>query len=82
LFLTEFGVAVICIIFYLAGDIVGLHLTASQSQCLSSGIVVRVANVYISVAFEQSEELSSIADDSQYYLLKLANEVTYKRLRR
>ena len=64
------------------GDIVGLHMTSSTSAQISSGIVNRVSSTQISVAFDQSEELSNLGDDSQYYIINLANDVTYRRLRR
>ena len=65
------------------GDIVGLHEYGTNSEAtLSSGIVVRVASTYISIAFDQSDQLSNLGDDSQYYIVKLANDVTYKRLKR
>lgn len=68
--------------FTITGDILGLNLTSAPSAQISSGIVTRVSPTQICVAFEQSEELSLIGDDCQYYLVKLANDVTYKRLRR
>ena len=65
------------------GDIVGLHEYGTNAEAtLSSGIVVRVASTYISIAFDQSDQLSNLGDDSQYYIVKLANDVTYKRLKR
>lgn len=57
-------------------------MTSSTSAQISSGIVNRVSSTQISVAFDQSEELSNLGDDSQYYIIKLANDVTYRRLRR
>lgn len=68
---------------YILGDIVGLHQTGPTSTtAISSGIVVKVSSTHISVAFDRSDEPLSLGDECQYYIVKLANDVTYKRLRR
>lgn len=46
---------------------------------LGSGVVSRVASKSIDVAFEENMDLD---EDAQFKLVKLANEVTYKRLKR
>lgn len=66
-----------------SGDIVGLHQTGPTADAsISSGIVTRITSTSISVAFDQSEELNNVGDECQYYVVKLANDVTYRRLRR
>lgn len=70
-----------CDVFF-SGDILGLHLASNPLPMISSGIVTRVASSHISVAFDQSAELSDLGSDVQYYVVKLANDVTYRRLRR
>lgn len=62
----------------------GLSLSSSNSsnEELGSGIVTKVSQSAISVAFDENQELFSLDDDSNYKLMKLANDVTYKRLKR
>ncbi|KAM8807846.1 DNA-binding protein SMUBP-2 [Eudromia elegans] len=65
------------------GDIVGLYESAGQGDTLSTGIVTRVTSTAVTVAFEQSQEgLLSVGHEGSYRLLKLANDVTYKRLKK
>ncbi|XP_056137744.1 DNA-binding protein SMUBP-2 [Lampris incognitus] len=65
------------------GDIVGLYDTSecSAASQLGTGIVTRVSQTSITVAFEDSQDGLSIETDSLYNLLKLANDVTYKRMK-
>lgn len=66
------------------GDIVGLYDTAgctADSQ-IGTGIVTRVSQASISVAFDDSKEGLSFDTEAFYNLLKLANDVTYKRMKR
>uniref|UniRef100_A0A669EEI3 DNA-binding protein SMUBP-2 n=1 Tax=Oreochromis niloticus TaxID=8128 RepID=A0A669EEI3_ORENI len=66
------------------GDIVGLYDTtgcAAASQ-ISTGIVTRVGQASISVAFDDLKDGHSFDSDALYNLLKLANDVTYKRMKR
>ncbi|KAL3878418.1 hypothetical protein ACJMK2_030771 [Sinanodonta woodiana] len=66
------------------GDIVGLNPSTgdSESESLGSGIVTRSSQSAVSVAFDDSQDLFSLDDDGLYKLTKLANDVTYKRLKR
>ncbi|NXG50364.1 SMBP2 protein, partial [Psilopogon haemacephalus] len=65
------------------GDIVGLYESAGQGELLSTGIVSRLTSKAVTVAFEESQQgLPSLERDSSYRLLKLANDVTYHRLKR
>ncbi|XP_019934560.2 DNA-binding protein SMUBP-2 [Paralichthys olivaceus] len=66
------------------GDIVGLYdaggcTAASQ---IGTGIVTRVSQTSISVAFDDSKDGLSFDTDALYSLLKLANDVTYKRMKK
>uniref|UniRef100_A0A671W8K9 DNA-binding protein SMUBP-2 n=1 Tax=Sparus aurata TaxID=8175 RepID=A0A671W8K9_SPAAU len=65
------------------GDIVGLYDTGgctADSQ-ISTGIVTRVSQASVSVAFDDSKDGLSFDTDALYNLLKLANDVTYKRMK-
>ncbi|XP_061465901.1 DNA-binding protein SMUBP-2 isoform X2 [Rhineura floridana] len=61
------------------GDIIGLYETASQGDPLSTGIVTRIAPRSITIAVD---EPVSLGQENSYRLLKLANDITYKRLKR
>lgn len=65
------------------GDIVGLYDTGGCSAVsqISTGIVTRVTQAAISVAFDDSKDGLSFDTDALYNLLKLANDVTYKRMK-
>lgn len=62
------------------GDIVGLYDSGgcSASSQISSGIVTRVAQGSLSVAFDEG---LTVETDSLYNILKLANDITYKRMK-
>ncbi|XP_073327807.1 DNA-binding protein SMUBP-2 [Pagrus major] len=65
------------------GDIVGLYDTGgctADSQ-ISTGIVTRVSQAAVSVAFDDSKDGLSFDTDALYNLLKLANDITYKRMK-
>ncbi|XP_075019777.1 DNA-binding protein SMUBP-2 isoform X2 [Calonectris borealis] len=65
------------------GDIVGLYDSAGQADPLSTGIVTRVTSKAVTVAFEESRDgMLSVDRESSYRLLKLANDVTYNRLKK
>lgn len=68
------------------GDIAGISLTNSslQDDLLATGIVSRVSSTSIQVALEKSDESVSLDSNTNelYRLIKLANEITYKRLKR
>ena len=66
------------------GDIVGVSISKSDgnTEQLASGIVSRVTPASVSVAFDESHDSLELEDDAQYKLVKLANDVTYKRLKR
>ncbi|XP_061165035.1 DNA-binding protein SMUBP-2-like [Saccostrea echinata] len=65
------------------GDIVGLNASSAPpgEEGLGSGIVTHTGKSAISVAFDEKEDLFSLSEDDQYKLTKLANDVTYKRLK-
>ncbi|NXT00568.1 SMBP2 protein, partial [Jacana jacana] len=65
------------------GDIVGLYHSAGWGEPLSTGVVTRVTSKAVTVAFEESRDgMLSVDRESPYRLLKLANDVTYNRLKR
>ena len=53
-----------------------------QADNQVSGVVSRVLPASVQVAFEESEDVFSLEDDKQYRLTKLANDVTYRRMKR
>ncbi|XP_077372251.1 DNA-binding protein SMUBP-2 [Festucalex cinctus] len=66
------------------GDIVGLYDSGgcSATSQINTGIVTRVSQTSISVAFDDSKDGLSFDTEALYSLLKLANDVTYKRMKR
>ncbi|ESN99732.1 hypothetical protein HELRODRAFT_176492 [Helobdella robusta] len=65
-----------------SGDIVGLSLTSPNEEIIATGIVSKVLQTSISVAFDDVDKLLNLSDDDQYKVIKLANDVTYKRVQR
>ncbi|XP_071481045.1 DNA-binding protein SMUBP-2-like [Diadema antillarum] len=68
-----------------SGDIAGVSVSNSDttsSSLLASGIVSKVTATSIAVAFEENVEGLSRGHDVTYKLTKLANDVTYRRLKR
>ena len=67
-----------------SGDIVGLRHGSGQSGSDQvenvSGVVTKVTSSSISVAFSESFEQISFDASLQYSLMKLANDITHKRL--
>ncbi|XP_030056992.1 DNA-binding protein SMUBP-2 [Microcaecilia unicolor] len=59
------------------GDIVGLY----ESEQLATGIVTHITQKFITVAFSESHEGLNVDRENAYRLLKLANDVTYRRLK-
>uniref|UniRef100_A0A8C6EMH7 Immunoglobulin mu DNA binding protein 2 n=1 Tax=Marmota marmota marmota TaxID=9994 RepID=A0A8C6EMH7_MARMA len=67
---------------FTSGDIVGLYGAAHEGGQLASGILTRITQKSVTVAFDESQDLQLDLDrESSYRLLKLANDVTYKRLK-
>lgn len=62
----------------------GLSLSKSDEshETIASGVVSRVGQAAIHVAFDDNLDQQEIDGDLQYKLVKLANDVTYKRLKR
>ncbi|KAK1161612.1 DNA-binding protein SMUBP-2 [Acipenser oxyrinchus oxyrinchus] len=75
--------AVLCSNSFGPGDIVGLYdsLGIGPSSQLATGVVTRVTQSYLSVAFDESSDGLSLDNEGPFNLLKLANDVTYKRLK-
>ncbi|XP_048462809.1 DNA-binding protein SMUBP-2 isoform X1 [Rhincodon typus] len=65
-----------------SGDIVGLYDSQGSTPLnqLASGIVTRITQNSITVAFNEPSDQLNFDSNSSYKLLKLANDVTYKRL--
>ncbi|XP_077177380.1 DNA-binding protein SMUBP-2 isoform X2 [Paroedura picta] len=65
------------------GDIVGLYEMAGQGVQLTTGIVTRMSPKSIVIAVDEPQNgLVSLDQENSYRLLKLANDVTYKRLKK
>ncbi|XP_045433467.1 DNA-binding protein SMUBP-2 isoform X2 [Pipistrellus kuhlii] len=63
-----------------SGDIVGLNDEGGQ---LATGVLTRITQKSVTVAFDQSCDFQlSLDQQNSYRLLKLANDVTYKRLKK
>lgn len=69
----------------MAGDIVGVFPGNSGSQSerdqLCSGTVSCVKAKFIEVAFDLDVESIDLNDTDSYKLLRLANDVTFRRLK-
>ncbi|GFV21813.1 DNA-binding protein SMUBP-2 [Trichonephila clavipes] len=67
-----------------SGDIVGIGSLNSDGkiEIITSGVVSRVTDSIISVAFEKNSNFSDLENEDQYMVIKIANDVTYKRLKR
>lgn len=67
---------------FTSGDIVGLYDTNESSQ-LATGVLTRITQKMVTVAFDESHDFQLNLDrENTYRLLKLANDVTYKRLKK
>ena len=66
------------------GDIVGLSYSSADSNVaeLSSGIVTRVSETTVVVAFEEAFDSQSFDEDRLMRVTRLANDVTFKRMKR
>ncbi|CAL4117470.1 unnamed protein product, partial [Meganyctiphanes norvegica] len=67
-----------------SGDIVGVYeCGAGIGKQLTTGVVIRISQYNIKVALDDdADELDSLEDDKQLRLHKLANDVTYRRIKR
>lgn len=67
----------------LLGDIVGLYMSKDCHQADNiSGIVSKVTSSRIHLAFEESVDVTNLNTNARYHIIKLANDVTHKRLKR
>ncbi|TRY66412.1 hypothetical protein DNTS_003371 [Danionella cerebrum] len=64
------------------GDIIGLYSAEGHAQPsqLGSGVVTRVTQASVTVAFDESQDGINFDRDGLFNLMKLANDVTYRRL--
>ncbi|XP_049748683.1 DNA-binding protein SMUBP-2 isoform X1 [Elephas maximus indicus] len=68
---------------FTSGDIVGLYDGANEGSPLATGILTRVTQTSATVAFDESQHFQlSLEREDSYRLLKLANDVTYQRLKK
>lgn len=76
---------IITFVYLSVGDIAGVSHSNSDttsSSLLASGIVSKVTGSSIAVAFEENVEGIARGYDDTYKLTKLANDVTYRRLKK
>ncbi|GAB1301960.1 DNA-binding protein SMUBP-2 [Apodemus speciosus] len=67
---------------FTSGDIVGLYDTKENSQ-LATGVLTHITPKSVTVAFDESHDFQLNLDrENTYRLLKLANDVTYQRLKK
>ncbi|CAJ0939811.1 unnamed protein product [Ranitomeya imitator] len=65
-----------------SGDIVGLYDSSAPKEAIATGIVSGITQKSISVAFDEANsETLNLGSEASYRLLKLANDVTYKRIK-
>ncbi|XP_040826885.1 DNA-binding protein SMUBP-2 isoform X2 [Ochotona curzoniae] len=65
------------------GDIVGLYDTANEGSQLATGVLTRLTPSSITVAFDEAHDFQlSLDRGSSYRLLKLANDITYQRMKK
>ncbi|XP_076044984.1 DNA-binding protein SMUBP-2-like [Oratosquilla oratoria] len=66
-----------------SGDIVGIaEAKSSGGSVIVSGVITRISQSSVQVAFdEECQEGLGLEDDDVYRMHKLANEVTYKRIK-
>lgn len=64
------------------GDIIGLYQAEGQAlpTQLGSGVVTRATQASLTVAFDDTQDGTNLDRDGLYNLMKLANDVTYRRL--
>jgi len=70
---------------HLTGDIVGLAQSSSPglSELIASGVVSHVTQISVSIAYDgQHDTLLELDNSDHYKLVKLANDITYRRLLR
>lgn len=58
-----------------------LNAVEKQSDT-SSGIISRVTHTAITVAFDETADSLAFDDDGPFKLIKLANDVTHRRIKR
>ena len=66
--------------FFCLGDIVGLYNDSLPASESITGVVTSVLQKTLTVSLDDS--LDSLDQDATYFVAKLANDVTFKRLKR
>jgi ATP-dependent RNA/DNA helicase IGHMBP2 len=57
-------------------------MSKGDSDQISSGVVTKVGQTSIVVSFEESLDSMELSRDDLYKIVKLANDVTYRRLKK
>ena len=66
--------------FFFPGDIVGLYNEGQHPEDSLTGVVTTITNQSITIALDDTFE--SVDQEASYFIAKLANDVTYKRLKK
>ena len=64
------------------GDVIGVSMVGSAKDVIVSGVVLQVSSLSIKAAFDDLNGIFSLDDSKQYCIMKMANDVTYRRLKR
>ncbi len=64
-----------------SGDVVGLFLNNGSEELLR-GVVVSAGKTSISLAYDDVDGQVVVSNEERFRILKLANDITYKRLKR
>lgn len=79
-----FCILLISICYLNAGDIVGIGNPNADGKftVITSGVVSHAHETYLTVALEKDSDSSDIECGEIYGVIKLSNDVTYKRLKK
>ena len=64
-----------------SGDIIGISESSGSAKQISSGVVTSVTQMAIVASFDESSESTDLSSEGMYRAVKLANDVTYRRLK-
>ena len=75
----NFGHLLYFLLFFSAGDIVGLYNEVCSDDCIT-GVVTSISSKLLTVSLDDVAE--TLDQDATYFVAKLANDITFKRLKR
>ena len=65
---------------FFVGDIVGIYNEGQHPEDSLTGVVTTITNQSLTIALDDTFE--SVDQEASYFIAKLANDVTYKRLKK